>query len=94
MPVETIGMSMVMFAMARNFKTDGIACNSLWRAHHDSHGPVRFALVVKPCSSNRGRRRHGRDAAYAILNEPARTYSAQFLIDDRVWPRAYGISSP
>jgi len=74
------GMSMVIVGHGGEFKTDGIACNSLWprTIYRDGGGRVR-AGAVKSCSSNRDRRQLMADAAYAILNEPARKYTGQFL---------------
>jgi citronellol/citronellal dehydrogenase len=78
------GMSMVMFGMAEEFKTDGIACNSLWPRTTIATAAVEFALGGEAMLKQSRSPAVMADAAYAILNEPARDYSGQFLIDDEV----------
>jgi citronellol/citronellal dehydrogenase len=78
------GMSMVMLGMAEEFKTDGIACNSLWPRTTIATAAVEYALGGEIMLKQSRSPAIMADAAYAILNEPARTYTGQFLIDDEV----------
>ncbi len=78
------GMSMVMLGMAREFKADGIACNSLWPRTTIATAAVEYALGGEVMLKQSRSPAIMADAAYAILNEPAAAYSGQFLIDDEV----------
>jgi citronellol/citronellal dehydrogenase len=78
------GMSMVMLGMAREFKADGIACNSLWPRTTIATAAVEHALGGEVMLKQSRSPAIMADAAYAILNEPAAAYSGQFLIDDEV----------
>jgi citronellol/citronellal dehydrogenase len=78
------GMSMVMMGMAEEFKTDGIACNSLWPRTTIATAAVEYALGGEAMLKQSRTSAIMADAAYAIFNEPARKYTGQFLIDDEV----------
>jgi citronellol/citronellal dehydrogenase len=78
------GMSMVMLGMAREFKADGIACNSLWPRTTIATAAVEYALGGEVMLKQSRSPAIMADAAYAILNEPAAAYSGHFLIDDEV----------
>jgi citronellol/citronellal dehydrogenase len=77
-------MAMCTRGMAEEFRPDGIAFNSLWPRTGIATAAIEFAV------SGQEGLRHCRtvdimvDAAYAILNQPARDYTGQFLIDDVV----------
>jgi citronellol/citronellal dehydrogenase len=77
-------MAMCTAGMAQEFKDDGIAFNSLWPRTGIATAAIEFAV------SGQEGLRHCRtvdimsDAAYIILNRPARDYTGNFLIDDIV----------
>jgi citronellol/citronellal dehydrogenase len=77
-------MSMWTLGMAEEFRQDGIAFNSLWPRTGIATAAIEFAV------SGQEGLRHCRtveimsDAAYVILNKPARDYTGNFLIDDTV----------
>jgi citronellol/citronellal dehydrogenase len=76
------GMSMCVLGMAAEFKADGIAFNALWPRTGIATAAIQFAL-----GGEEGMRRCRTpqimaDAAHAIFEKPARTFSGNFLIDD------------
>ncbi|MFI4936559.1 MAG: SDR family oxidoreductase [Caulobacterales bacterium] len=76
------GMSMCVLGMAEEFKADGIAFNALWPRTGIATAAIRFALA-----GDEGMRRCRTveimaDAAHAIFEKPARSFSGNFLIDD------------
>jgi citronellol/citronellal dehydrogenase len=76
------GMSMCVLGMAAEFKDDGIAFNALWPRTGIATAAIRNALA-----GDEGMRRCRTpeimaDAAYGILNKPAREFTGNFLIDD------------
>jgi citronellol/citronellal dehydrogenase len=77
-------MSMWTIGMAEEFRADGIAFNSLWPRTGIATAAIEFAV------SGQEGLRHCRtvdimaDAAYVILNKPAREFTGEFLIDDVV----------
>lgn len=76
------GMSMCVLGMAAEFAGDGIAFNALWPRTGVATAAIRNALAGEEGM------RHCRtpdilaDAAYAIFNKPAKSFSGKFLIDD------------
>ena len=76
------GMSMCVLGMAAEFAEEGIAFNALWPRTGIATAAIRNALA-----GDEGMR-HCRtpdimaDAAYLILNKPARECTGKFLIDD------------
>ncbi|HTQ13899.1 MAG TPA: NAD(P)-dependent oxidoreductase [Rhizomicrobium sp.] len=76
------GMSMCVLGMAAEFADDGIAFNALWPRTGIATAAIRNALA-----GDEGMR-HCRtvdilsDAAYAIFNKPAKSFTGNFLIDD------------
>jgi citronellol/citronellal dehydrogenase len=77
------GMSLCVLGMAEEFKAEGIAVNALWpRTAIDT---AAIGLIM----SDEARRRTRlpaimADAAYAVLTQPSRAATGQFLIDDEV----------
>ncbi|HEY3950971.1 NAD(P)-dependent oxidoreductase [Phenylobacterium sp.] len=76
------GMSMCVLGMAAEFKDDGIAFNALWPRTGIATAAIKFALA-----GDEGLR-HCRtveimaDAAHAVFEKDARSFSGNFLIDD------------
>ena len=81
--MSKMGMSLCILGWAEEFRSIGIAANALWpRTVIDTAALAMLGGVIKP--------EHCRrvdivaDAAYAILNRPAKTCSGNFFIDDEV----------
>jgi citronellol/citronellal dehydrogenase len=76
------GMSMCAYAMAEEFRDDGIAFNCLWPRTGIATAAIEFALAgqegLKHCRSVEIMS----DAAYAIFNKRAADFTGNFLIDD------------
>lgn len=76
------GMSMCVLGMAEEFRDQGVAFNALWPRTGIATAAIEFALAGEEGM------RHCRsadimaDAAYAILNKPARSCTGNFFIDD------------
>jgi citronellol/citronellal dehydrogenase len=76
------GMSMCVLGMSAEFAADGIAFNALWPRTGIATAAIRFALA-----GDEGMRRCRKpeimaDAAHAIFEKHARSFSGNFLIDD------------
>jgi citronellol/citronellal dehydrogenase len=78
------GMSMCMLGMAEEFRADGIACNSLWPRTTIATAAVEFLLGGSGVLRRSRRPEIVADAAYVIVNRPARECTGQFFIDDSV----------
>jgi citronellol/citronellal dehydrogenase len=78
------GMSVFAWAMAEEFKQDGIAFNCLWPRTGIATAAIQNMLggvdAMKACRKPEIMA----DAAYAIFNRPARGCSGNFFIDDEV----------
>jgi len=76
------GMSMCVLGMAEEYKADGIAFNALWPRTGIATAAIRFALAgdegMKACRTVEIMA----DAAHAIFEKPAKSFSGNFLIDD------------
>lgn len=77
-------MAMCTAGMAEEFRADGIAFNSLWPRTGIATAAIEFAVSgqegLKGCRTVEIMS----DAAYIILNKPARDFTGNFLIDDQV----------
>ena len=78
------GMSMVMFGMAAEFRSDGIACNALWPRTTIATSAVEFKLGGEDMLRRSRKPEIMADAAYAIFNRPAREFTGNFVFDDEV----------
>jgi citronellol/citronellal dehydrogenase len=80
--ISKYGMSMCTLGMAAEFAEDGIAFNALWPRVGIATAAIEFAV------GNRDELRRCRkpqimaDAAYVVFQQPARTCSGNFFIDD------------
>ena len=76
------GMSMCVLGMAEEYRADGVAFNALWPRTGIATAAIRFALAgdegMKACRTVDIMS----DAAHAILEKPAKSFSGNFLIDD------------
>jgi citronellol/citronellal dehydrogenase len=76
------GMSMCVLGMSAEFAADGIAFNALWPRTGIATAAIKFALA-----GDEGLRRCRTveimaDAAHAIFEKPAKSFTGNFLIDD------------
>ena len=78
------GMSLCMYGMAAEFRAAGIACNALWPRTTIATAAVEFALGGAVMMRRSRKPEIVADAAYVILNKPARECSGNFFIDDAV----------
>jgi citronellol/citronellal dehydrogenase len=89
--IAKFGMSMCTLGMAGEFRKDGIGVNSLWPLTTIDTAAVRN-LLGGPGMANSSRTPEIlADAAYAILNRPARECTGNFFIDEEVL-RAEGVT--
>jgi citronellol/citronellal dehydrogenase len=81
--IAKYGMSLCVLGMAGELKPHGIAVNALWpRTAIDT---AAMAMIGGWEASNKSRKPEiVADAAYVILNRPAREFTGQFCIDDEV----------
>jgi citronellol/citronellal dehydrogenase len=85
------GMSMCTLGMAAEFRSRGVAVNSLWPLTAIDTAAVRFALGGDAMAADCRSPEIMADAAYAILAKPARECSGNFFIDEEVL-RADGVA--
>ncbi|MEP4563134.1 MAG: NAD(P)-dependent oxidoreductase [Nitratireductor sp.] len=78
------GMSMCALGMSAEFAKDGIAVNSLWPLTAIDTAAVRNLLGGEAVASISRTPEIMADAAYAILNRPARECTGNFFIDEMV----------
>jgi citronellol/citronellal dehydrogenase len=78
------GMSLCMLGLAQEYRAAGIACNALWPRTTIATAAVEFALGGAAMMRRSRKPAIVADAAYVILNKPARECSGQFFIDDSV----------
>jgi citronellol/citronellal dehydrogenase len=82
------GMSLCMLGLAEEYRADGIACNALWPRTVIATAAVEFALGGPQMMRRARKPQIVADAAYVILNKPARECTGQFFIDDSVLAEA------
>jgi citronellol/citronellal dehydrogenase len=85
------GMSLCTLGMAAEFRTDGIAVNSLWPLTAIDTAAVRNLLGGEAMTRACRRPEIMADAAHAILTRPARDCTGNFFIDEEVL-RAEGVT--
>ena len=78
------GMSLCMLGLAEEYRAAGIACNALWPRTTIATAAVEFALGGVEMMRRSRKPEIVADAAYVILNRPARECTGQFFIDDTV----------
>jgi citronellol/citronellal dehydrogenase len=73
-----------MLGLAQEYRAAGIACNALWPRTTIATAAVEFALGGAAMMRRSRKPEIVADAAYVILNKPARECTGQFFIDDSV----------
>ena len=76
------GMSMCVLGMAGELRSKGIAVNALWPRTTIATAAVRNLLGGDALMRASRTPEIMADAAYVIFNQPARSFSGNFLIDD------------
>lgn len=76
------GMSMCTLGMAEEFRKDGIAVNSLWPMTSIDTAAVRNILGGDSMAKMSRTPAIMADAAYVLLNQEAREFTGQFVIDE------------
>ena len=76
------GMSMCTLGMAEEFRKDGIAVNSLWPMTSIDTAAVRNVLGGDSMAKMSRTPAIMADAAYVLLNQSAKDYTGQFVIDE------------
>ena len=76
------GMSMCTLGMAEEFRKDGIAVNSLWPMTSIDTAAVRNVLGGDSMAKMSRLPAIMADAAYLLLNQDAKDYTGQFVIDE------------
>jgi len=82
--IAKYGMSMCTLGFAEEFRTYGVAANSLWPRTTIATAAVRNLLGGEDAMRNSRDPRIVADAAYAILTRPSQECTGQFFIDDQV----------
>ena len=82
------GMSLCMLGLAEEYRAAGVACNALWPRTTIATAAVEFALGGVEMMRRSRKPEIVADAAYVILNRPARECTGQFFIDDTVLAEA------
>jgi len=78
------GMSVFAWAMAEEFRDDGIAFNCLWPRTAIATAAIQNVLGGEDAMKRCRKPEIMADAAHAILNRPARSCTGNFFIDDEV----------
>jgi len=78
------GMSLCMLGLAEEYRAAGIACNALWPRTTIATAAIEFALGGAEMMRRSRKPQIVADAAYLILDRPARECTGQFFIDDSV----------
>ena len=78
------GMALCMLGLAEEYRAAGIACNALWPRTTIATAAVEFALGGQAMMRRSRKPEIVADAAWVILNKPARQCTGQFFIDDSV----------
>ncbi len=85
------GMSLCTLGMAAEFRSQGVAVNSLWPLTAIDTAAVRFALGGDAMAAACRTPEIMADAAWAVVSRPARDCSGHFFIDEEVL-REEGVS--
>ena len=85
-------MSFCVLGMSKEFKEDGVAVNALWPRTAISTDAI--DLIASKEMRNQSRTVEiMADAAYAILIKPSRSFTGQFVIDDEILRKEYGLTN-
>ena len=82
--IAKFGMSLCVLGMAEEFRADGVAVNALWPRTAIATAAVEFALGGGEMLRRSRKPEIMADAAHAVLTQPSRALTGQFLVDDEV----------
>ena len=82
--IAKYGMSLCVLGLAGELRPRGIAVNALWPRTTIATSAIRNLLGGEAMMEASRTPEIMADAAYAIFNKPARSFSGHFLIDDLV----------
>ncbi len=82
--IAKYGMSLCVLGLAGELRSKGIAVNALWPRTTIATSAIRNLLGGEAMVEASRTPEIMADAAYAVFNKPARSFSGQFLIDDLV----------
>lgn len=82
--ITKYGMSMCTLGMAEEFRSSGIAVNSLWPLTTVDTAATRFAFGIETLAQMSRAPSIMADAAYAIITQPSRACTGNFFIDEEV----------
>jgi citronellol/citronellal dehydrogenase len=85
--ISKYGMSLCTLGMAEEFRSAGIAVNSLWPATTIATAAVEFNFPEEILKASRHPAIMA-DAAHAILTSPSRATTGNFFLDEEVLRRA------
>lgn len=80
--IAKYNMSLCVLGMAEEFRSEGVAFNALWPRTTIATAAIEFALTGPDSLKQCRKPEIMADAAYAVFNKPARTFTGRFLIDD------------
>lgn len=80
--IAKFGMSLVVLGLAGELRSKGIAVNALWPRTTVATSAIRNLLGGDKVMSMSRTTDVLADAAYAVFNKPAKSFTGQFLIDD------------
>jgi citronellol/citronellal dehydrogenase len=86
------GMSMIVLGLAAELKGDGIAVNALWPRTTIATAAIRNVLGGEAVVRMSRKADIVGDAAHLVFQQPARSFTGQFLIDDTYLHQAGGVS--
>jgi len=82
--IAKYGMSMCTLGFAENYRSDGVAANSLWPRTTIATAAIQNLLGGEEAMRRARDPRIMADAAHAILTRPSRECTGNFFIDDEV----------
>lgn len=90
--VTKYGMSMIVLGLAEEFKRDGIAVNALWPRTTIATAAIRNVLGGETVVRMSRKADIVADAAHLVFQQPAKSFTGQFLIDDTYLHEAGGVT--
>jgi citronellol/citronellal dehydrogenase len=90
--VTKYGMSMIVLGLAEELKGEGIAVNALWPRTTIATAAIRNVLGGEAVVRMSRKADIVGDAAHLVFQQPARSFTGRFLIDDTYLHEAGGVS--
>ncbi len=90
--IAKYGMSLAVLGLAEELKGDGIAVNALWPRTTNATAAIRNVLGGEAVVRMSRKPDIVADAAHLVFQQPARSFSGRFLIDDSFLYEAGGVT--